>query len=387
MRAAVFYGARDVRVTDVPVPSPGPGEVLLQVCAAGICGTDAHEFDSGPHMFPGTEAHDRTGHSGPMVMGHEFSGRVAALGQGVGCLDLGELVVSGAGVACGACVQCRRGRTNLCHRYWTVGLQRDGGLAEYVVVPESTIFSVESSGLSEDLAGIVQPTAIAVHARSRGRVTGEDEVIVLGAGGIGAFLVRALSDVTSNVAVVDLDSERLRIASENGAARIGVISSEPYVDALKKEWDVRPSVVFEVSGTKAGFEAAKQWLEPGGRLVLVGIQSGEDNLNLRMLSLSEHEVIGTNAHVAKTDFPEAIELLRGGGAWGDIAPDIFPLDEVVGEGLLPIVERRAARIKTLFDPRARSARPTNMTLARNTAESTRPQIGNPGRRPGKKNRK
>jgi len=362
MVATVFHGAGDVRVESVPVPIPREGEVLIEVVAAGICGTDAHEFASGPHMFPGASPHPRSGHAGPMVMGHEFAGRVVEMGAGVAGLGMGELVVSSTGVACGKCVHCGRGRPNLCEMYWTVGLQANGGLAEYVVVPASTCFSVEPYGLSEDLAGLAQPMAIAVHAVRRGRVQEGDEVVVLGAGGIGAFLVRALADVTDRISVIDFDPNRLEIALLNGASNTAVLTDGFDIETTRLEWGIRPTVIFEVSGTRAGFEAAQQWLEPGGRLVLVGIQAGQAELDLRSLSLVEHEVLGTNAHVATEDFPRALELLRNGGAWSVIAPEVLPLTDVVSEGLTPMVERRSTRIKTLFDPRLAEARASNMRL-------------------------
>jgi (R,R)-butanediol dehydrogenase/meso-butanediol dehydrogenase/diacetyl reductase len=363
MRAVVFHGAHDVRVEKVAIPLPGPGEILLKVVSVGVCGTDAHEFESGPHMFPTSTPHAHSGHSGPMVMGHEFAGRVVSHGPGVSSFGFNELVVCGAGVSCGDCIQCDRGRTNLCERYWTVGLQADGGLAEYVVAPANICFSADEWGLSEHLAGMCQPMAIAVHATRRGRLTPDDQVIILGAGGIGAFLVSAAATVTSTVAVVDLDSERLDIALSNGAKFIHQASGNDDVAALKRNWGIRPTVVFEVSGTPAGLRAANQWLEPGGRLVLVGLQDGEQLLHYRSTSLVEHELIGTNAHVASEDMPRALEILASGvGEWSRIAPQVIPLESAVTEGLELIAHRKSRQIKTLIDPRISDTQTSNMSL-------------------------
>ena len=125
MRAAVFHGPHDVRVETVPDPGAPPrDEVVLEVLRAAICGTDAAEWDHGPVLC-------RTG----VVLGHEFVGRVLAVGAGVTGLRVGDRVVSGAGISCGRCSWCLRGRTNLCAEYRTLGLQVDGGLAEYVTCP------------------------------------------------------------------------------------------------------------------------------------------------------------------------------------------------------------------------------------------------------------
>lgn len=363
MKAAVFYGARDVRVEEVPIPSPGPGEVLIKVSAVGICGTDAHEFDSGPHMFPGNEVNPRSGHKGPMTIGHEFAGRIVAKGPGAETFDNDELVVCGAGVSCGECVQCTRGKTNLCEKYWTLGLQANGGLAEYVVAPQEICFSADQFGLSDHLAGICQPLSIAVHASRRGRVGPDDQVVILGAGGIGAFLVSAVSGITPDLAVVDLSEERLDIARANGAKFTHLLEGAADIPKLKGEWGLRPTVIFEVSGTAAGLSAAKEWLEPGGRLVLVGLQQGEDSLDYRTTSLIEHELIGTNAHVAKEDFPRALEILASGaGVWERIAPTVIPIDQVVTHGLEPLAERRSQQIKTLIDPRISEPQSSDMRL-------------------------
>ena len=364
MRAAVFYGAGDVRVEQVAIPTPGPGEILIQVTAVGVCGTDTHEFDNGPHMFPTTTRHPASGHLGPMIMGHEFAGRITALGEGVEGFSVGELVACGAGVSCGECPACVRGRTNLCESYWTLGLNGHGGLAEYVVAPAGICFSAEQWGLSEHLAGIAQPMSIAVHATRRARLTEDDVVVIIGAGGIGAFLVHAVAAVTPQVAVTDLSPERLEIARRNGAKWTHQVGTPGSVAELRDSWGIRPTVIFEVTGTPHGLAAANEWLEPGGRLVLVGLHDGEMPLNYRTTSLIEHELIGTNGHVAWQDFPRALELLAtGGGAWDLVAPEVVPLESAVEEGLRPLVERRSTRIKSLIDPRVAEIQPSQFHRA------------------------
>ena len=130
MKAARYHGRLDIRIEDVPAPVPADDELLLEVAAVGICGTDAAEFAHGPTMFPIDHAHAVTGHRGPMIPGHEFAGTVVAAGRDVSGFAEGDLVTSGAGVSCGVCGNCRAGRTNLCDRYFTIGLNRDGALAE-----------------------------------------------------------------------------------------------------------------------------------------------------------------------------------------------------------------------------------------------------------------
>ncbi|HXH98375.1 MAG TPA: alcohol dehydrogenase catalytic domain-containing protein, partial [Gaiellaceae bacterium] len=182
MKAAVYYGRHDVRIENVPEPSePAADEVLIEVIRAAICGTDASEWDHGPILCrPG------------VVLGHEFVGRVVARGEAVTGLEVGDRVVSGAGISCGHCYWCRLGRTNLCEAYRTLGLQVDGGLAEYVLSP-AAICHVVPAVCSDDAAAMAQPLAVALHALSRVGQRPDESIAVIGVGGIGSFVVAGAS--------------------------------------------------------------------------------------------------------------------------------------------------------------------------------------------------
>src|SRR6266545_4086845 len=210
VRAAVFHGPRDVRVENVPDPAaPAADEVVLEVIRAAICGTDASEWDHGPVLCrPG------------VVLGHEFVGRVVDLGNGVTDLREGDRVVSGAGISCGCCPWCLRSRTNLCAEYRTLGLQVDGGLAEYVTSPAAICRRVPD-GCDDDAAAMTQPLAVALHALSRVAQAPDETVAVIGAGGIGSFIIAGASRraAEGRVVAIDIDAERLATASDLGASR------------------------------------------------------------------------------------------------------------------------------------------------------------------------
>jgi (R,R)-butanediol dehydrogenase/meso-butanediol dehydrogenase/diacetyl reductase len=357
MRAAVMHGLEDIRIETVPEPVPGPGEVLLEVHATGVCGTDLTEFIEGPSMFPIPGPHPITGHRGPMVPGHEFGGRVVAIGDTVTGFDIGDMVASGAGVSCSDCFQCRTGRTNLCEDYWTVGLQRNGALSQYVAVPATACLSVGELGLTDDSAALVQPMSIAVHAMRRGRPDGHEDVVVIGAGGIGAFLIYALSRSGVPVVAVDLNRDRLHTATRLGA-RDAILGGE---DAHARLASVapRPRVVYEASGSTAGLDLAFAATPPGSRIVAVGLQHRPYSLDVRMLSLQERELIGTNAHAFAADFPAAAELVAAREeGWADIAPIAVPLEDLVPVALTEMRNGAADRIKTLVDPWAQETRAT-----------------------------
>ncbi len=360
MRAIVYHGKRDLRVEEAPAPVPGQGELLLEVHAVGVCGTDAAEWQHGPSIYAVPGPHPVTGHSGPLIPGHELSGRVIGVGSGVDGFELGMLVACGAGYVSEADERARDGRPNLASSYATVGLQRHGGLAQYVAVPADSCLDVGPYGLGDDAAALAQPMAIAVHAFHRGRPQPGESALIIGAGGIGAFLTYAASQFGLRVAVADLSPERLEIASALGAEVL--LGPDEIADIrrtiLAHGLDV--GLIYEVTGTEAGLHSSLSVGErSGARIVLAGLHDNPREIDLRRVTLREIEMIGTNAHVCATDLPEAVRLiaLRAEG-WGDIAPQAFPLEAVVEEAIIPIVERRSTRVKTLIDPWAAAARPT-----------------------------
>jgi (R,R)-butanediol dehydrogenase/meso-butanediol dehydrogenase/diacetyl reductase len=292
-----------------------------------------------------------------MIPGHEMVGYVAALGQDVTGLAVGDLVASGAGISCGHCRLCRAGRTSLCETYVTVGLQRHGALAQYVAVPASTCVDVSPYQLDPVTAALAQPMAIAVHSLRRGRAQAPDVAAVVGVGGIGAFLVFALARSGVQVVAADLAIERRDLAVRLGA----VAGLDPRAAAVVDGGTgalPQVDVVFEVTGTPSGLETALAWATPGTRIVLVGLQKDSVSVDARRVSLTELELIGTNAHAVRDDLPEALRLLglRAEG-WRDVAPDLLTLDDLVAQGLEPMARGESSRIKTLVDPWADESGP------------------------------
>ena len=238
MRAAVYRGARNVAVESVAdPPPPGPDEVVLHVSHASICGTDAAEWWDGPHLISLSKTHAVTGNAGPVVLGHEFVGEVASVGAEVTNLHVGDRVVSGAGVSCGACSWCRSGRTNLCERYYTLGLQADGGLAELVTTPAHICVPVPD-GCDDVSASIAQPLAVARHALTRGAARSGEALAVIGVGGIGSFIIACGVDAgMSPVIAVDVNQRRLETARLLGASDVVDARSESPAAAIRAATD------------------------------------------------------------------------------------------------------------------------------------------------------
>src|SRR5690606_30709477 len=158
----------------------------------GGCGSDATEYSRGPVLTVM-----------PVTRGHEFAGTVEALGEWVANVTVGARVVCGAGVSCGECKPCREGRTNLCRNYTTLALQHHGGLAGYVVSPADILLDVSDSALTMDTLGLAQPMSIAVHAVRRSGLRAGQDAVIIGVGGIGAFITFAAVSVGARVLVVD----------------------------------------------------------------------------------------------------------------------------------------------------------------------------------------
>lgn len=347
MRAGVLHAAGDLRVEDKPVPVPGPGEVLVRVAVCGVCGSDATEFDRGPVL---TEL--------PVTLGHEFAGVVEAVGEGVTSLAPGAVVVCGAGISCGECKPCRQGRTNLCRSYRTAGLQVDGGLAGFAVVPAGILLDVTATGLPLDTLGLAQPMAIAVHAVRRSGLRAGDDAVIVGVGGIGAFVTFAAAATGARVLVVDLSGARLELAERLGATATFRSGDGTLAEQLERA-GMDADVLFEVSGSAAGLASVLDAAKPGATIVPIGIQKADVPVPLGAWTLREYTIVGTVAHAVADDLPEAVRLLGLRDDWSDIAGEVVPLDDVVEHGLRPLLAGGASQIKTLIDPWTESARPAD----------------------------
>jgi (R,R)-butanediol dehydrogenase/meso-butanediol dehydrogenase/diacetyl reductase len=330
-----------VMVDTVPDPSPGPDEVVLEVLCAAICGTDASEWDHGPVLCrPG------------VVMGHEFVGRVVEAGCDVTRLRVGDRVVSGAGISCGRCSWCLQRRPNLCAEYRTLGLQVDGGLAEYVSSPSRICHPVPDA-CSNDAAAMTQPLAVALHALSRvGQSTGED-IAVLGAGGVGSFIVAAAAQNAGGgrVVAIDIHPDRLATASALGATETIDASGHDLANLLLHLSDgVGFEIVIEATGAPHAPAAAIAGARRGGRVLLVGLQGAPREIDLTQMILGEVDVVTTVAHVCDTDVPAALRFLASTDIAQVSAGPRIPLESLVEEGLRPLAERRVGA-KILVDPR------------------------------------
>jgi (R,R)-butanediol dehydrogenase/meso-butanediol dehydrogenase/diacetyl reductase len=337
MRAAVYHGRQDVRIEEVAEPpEPGPGEVKLEITRCGICGTDVAEYMAGPHLIP-RDAHAQTGRQVPIVIGHEFIGTVAQVGEGVTSLAVGDRVASGAGVSCGKCAWCLRGETNMCERYYTHGFQADGGLAERVTLPANTCERIPASA-SDDNAALAQPLAVAVHALRRTvHATGET-LVLIGAGGIGSLYLAVAKSQGIPVIAADVDHAALGRALALGADLVVDLRVDDLAQVVRRETGGHgAATVVECTGRAEALDTAAQLVRRAGTLMLVGLQTAPVPFDFHRLVQREITVRTSNAHVCASDLPQALALL---GA-RDLAPllvdRVIPLEKLVEDGILASV--------------------------------------------------
>ena len=332
MRAAMYYGPGDIRVEEVAEPGPpGAGEVLIRVSMAAICGTDSAEWDHGPVLAVP-----------PVILGHEFVGEIVALGEGVVGFTAGERVVSGAGVSCGHCEWCLEGRTNLCASYYTLGLHRNGGLAEYVLSPADICRRVPE-GLSDVAAAITQPFAVALHGLRRARVGVATSTAVIGIGGIGGFLIAgAAARGASPLIAIDIDPERLSGALALGATHVINADGEDVVAKVKELTDgLGAHSVIEATGTPGSPQLALDIVRRGGDVLILGLHKGNRELDLLAFTAQEIDLHGTLAHVCAEDIPEALSILATSPLAERVLDRVIPLDDLLTQGIMPLVQRRA----------------------------------------------
>ncbi len=320
MRAAVLHGAGRLEVEDVPVPPVGPDEVLVAVDLCGICGTDLHTVLEG------------WGQRGSW-QGHEWTGRVAAVGRAVTRWHVGDLVLGGPPVRCGTCPMCRAGRPALCVERDTPGTgPEQGAFAAYKVARADEVLALPA-GLDPRAAALAEPLAVALHAVHQGRAEPGHRALVLGAGPIGALAIAVLRAVGVDEVVCAEPSPARRALAEQVGATAVVHPDELVVPSIAEPGlvvDAAVDVVLECSGKAVAMEAGLAQLRRGGTLVLVGAGIEPPRFDPNRILLNE--LVVTGAFTYDLDgFERALDLLASGRVpvAALLEPDDVPLDGVL----------------------------------------------------------
>ena len=257
---------------DVAVPEIGSDDVLIRVSKTSICGTDLH-----------IHAWDKWAQSAisvPMVVGHEFTGRIEAVGANVAGLSVGERVSGEGHVTCGHCRNCRAGRREFCHNHTSVGVSRPGAFAEYLVLPATNVFPVPDH-ISDDVAAVLDPLGNATHTALAFDVVGED-VLITGAGPIGMMAAAIVRHVGARfVAVTDINPYRLELAAGAGADRVVNVTEDDLAGVMTDLGMMEGfDVGLEMSGSEAGLNSMLEAMNNGGKVALLGIPADDVRLDV-----------------------------------------------------------------------------------------------------------
>jgi len=298
MRALAIDAPGSARVVERARPVPGAGEALVRVKRAGLCGTDLSTFLGKNPLV-----------TYPRVIGHEIAGIIEAIGDGVAGWPAGAAVTLSPYKHCGACAACRHARPNACRNNQTLGVQREGALAEFAVVSADRLFT--SVSLSLDHLALVEPFCIGMHAVRRARVVQDDAVLVMGCGGVGAGAVAAAAGRGANVIAMDVDPDKLAQATALGA-RHTVISTDTEAAAHIRALTggEGPDVVIEAVGKPATYRLALDLVAACGRIVYIGWVKGDIALEARQIVAKEVDILGSRN--ATDEFAEVIALFESG---------------------------------------------------------------------------
>lgn len=304
MKALLLREYRQLEVLDLPNPAPASGELLIQVAACGICGSDVHGYDgSSGRRIP------------PIVMGHEAAGIVAAIGDGVSAFQPGDRVTFDSTVSCGHCPFCLRGEINLCDHREVIGVscseyRRAGAFAEFVTVPERIAYKLPAN-LSFAEAAMLEPVAVALHAVKISGIRGGETALVVGAGMIGLLTLQAARAAgCARVFVADIDPTRLALAASLEAGETIDTSAADLPAEILRRTGSGVDIALEAVGRQQTISVAIQSVRKGGTVTLIGNITPQVTIPLQIVVSRQLRLQGTAASAG--EYPEAIDLISRG---------------------------------------------------------------------------
>ncbi len=300
MQALQITGPGQTSVIEVAKPHYQADDVLIKIRRVGLCGSDLSTFRGANPLV-----------SYPRIPGHELAGTIVATGANVpASLPTGTDVLVLPYTACGFCPACRLGRVNTCRSNQTLGVQRDGGMAEFITVPWNKVMT--APGLSFAELALVEPLTVGFHAVSRGRVTATDTVVVLGCGAIGLGAIAGAAARRARVIAVDLDARKLDLARRLGAAETVVNTAGQLAARLQDlTGGDGPDVVIEAIGIPTTFQEAVNLVAVAGRVVYIGYAKAPVEYQTKLFVQKELDILGSRNALA-ADFESVIMLMQSG---------------------------------------------------------------------------
>lgn len=340
MEAARYIGHGTVETADVVATPPGTGEVQIDVAYAGLCGTDLHIVHGAMDARVST----------PLIFGHEMSGEIAAIGDGVTGWSIGDPVTVMPLDWDGTCPACRAGNQHICQHLDFIGIDSPGALQERWNVPAETLVRLPA-GARLDHAALVEPVAVAVHDVRRAELVPGDHAVVIGGGPIGLLIATVAREYGAEVVVIELDAGRRATIAGLGFETLDPRESDQV--AWVEQWTdgAGADVVFEVSGAAAAVLGATALAKVRGTIVVVAIHPTPREVDLQRMFWRELRLLGARVYQA-SDFEEAVDLVAGGLIPADLLISaIVPLSQTA-RAITDLESGRAMKI--LVDVRDRS---------------------------------
>ena len=338
MKAARFYGVKDVRIEELSSAVVGKGEVKIEVAWCGLCGSDKHMYVH-PFDIPL-----------PVTLGHEFSGRIIEVGEGVTKFKIQDRVVVNPLIVCGKCDNCKRGYSNLCENLILYGyFGTEGGFSESTVVSEDMVIKIPDK-LPLDKAALTEPVAIALHALRISQFKAGDAVAIFGAGPIGLFLTSLLKAAGAKRIYVIGHTEAKRIhAIKLGATRVIDPDKENVIEIIKEETGGGVNVAFELSGAQEAFSLSLDILRVRGEVVIVSLPVSPFSFDAFKAMSKELKVSTSQCSI--DEFPMVVEMLANDmlNVEGMITKKIH-LEDIVEEGFETLLKDKS-HLKILVTPK------------------------------------
>jgi threonine dehydrogenase-like Zn-dependent dehydrogenase len=314
MNALILQQPGEAVIHSVREPVPAGDEILLKVRRVGLCGSDLNSFRGKNPMV-----------SYPRIPGHEVAATIVESSKTHPHLVAGVNVTLSPYTQCGKCPACLRDRPNACQFNETLGVQRDGALAEYIAIPPEKLYT---ANLSLKELCLVEPLTVGFHAVARGRVTAEDTVAIFGCGGVGLGAVAAAGYRRARTIAIDVDDAKLAIALKSGATDTINTSREPLHERLQELTKGRgPDVAIEAIGLPQTFRAAVEEVAFTGRVVYIGYAKEPVAYETRLFVQKELDILGSR-NALPADFREVIQMLE---------ERRFPVEDAVSH-MVPIGE-------------------------------------------------
>jgi 2-desacetyl-2-hydroxyethyl bacteriochlorophyllide A dehydrogenase len=333
MKAARINQPGQAVVTAVAEPEPGPDEVLIEVAAAGICGTDLHIF------------HGEYEAKYPLIPGHEFSGTVVAVGVGVERYRPGDRVTADPNIPCNRCPACQRNEPNQCERLAAIGVTRNGAFAQYVTAPEGNVFPI--GDLSFAQAALVEPLACVVWGLKRVQIQPGDSAVIFGAGPMGCLILQAVRHSgAAKVIVTDTVPWRLEQAAQLGATET-ILADSKQDQRLRALSPRGYDVVIEVTGVPKVFEQSITYARPRGKLWMFGVPPRDSRVTIMPYDIFRKDLSIIGSFAVNRTFQESIALIQSGAVQVEsLISHRLPLDRFC-DGL-ELAEHDPKRMKVQF---------------------------------------